>query len=35
MRAWLRVLWACWHAGTPDDPARHGAERHLAATAAA
>ena len=21
-RAWLRVIWACWHTGTPYDPAR-------------
>ncbi len=30
MRAWLRVIWACWHTGTRYDPARHGAERRLA-----
>jgi transposase len=30
MRAWLRVVWACWHTNTPYDPARHGAERGLA-----
>jgi len=24
-RAWLRVVWACWHTDTPYDPARHGA----------
>jgi transposase len=23
-RAWLRVIWACWHAGAPYDPARRG-----------
>lgn len=23
MRAWLRVIWACWHSDTPYDPARH------------
>jgi transposase len=23
-RAWLRVIWACWHSGEPYDPARHG-----------
>jgi transposase len=29
-RAWLRVIWACWHANTPYDPARRrGHERHL------
>jgi transposase len=31
MRAWLRVVWACWHTGTAYDPARHRAEQHLAA----
>lgn len=30
MRAWLRVMWACWHSDTAYDPARHGAERRLA-----
>lgn len=25
MRAWLRVLWACWHSGMAYDPARHAA----------
>jgi hypothetical protein len=30
-RAWLRVMWACWHNDTIYDPARHGAERRLAA----
>lgn len=30
-RAWLRVIWACWHDDTPYDPARRrGRERHLA-----
>jgi Transposase/Transposase IS116/IS110/IS902 family len=30
-RAWLRVIWACWHTDTPYDPARRrGQERHLA-----
>jgi len=24
-RAWLRVIWACWHSERPYDPARHGA----------
>jgi len=28
-RAWLRVIWACWHSGRPYDPARHGASRPL------
>jgi hypothetical protein len=28
-RAWLRVIWACWHTDTPYDPARRrGRERH-------
>jgi transposase len=31
MRAWLRVVWACWHGGTPYDPARHRAEKALLA----
>jgi transposase len=31
MRAWLRVVWACWHADVPYDPARHRAERNAAA----
>jgi transposase len=26
-RAWMRVMWACWHTNTPYDPALHGAER--------
>jgi transposase len=30
MRAWLRVMWACWHTDTPYDPAKHKAERRLA-----
>ena len=30
-RAWLRVIWACWHSGTPYDPARHRAEQPHAA----
>lgn len=29
-RAWLRVIWACWHTDTPYDPARRrGRDRHL------
>jgi transposase len=29
-RAWLRVIWACWHADTPYDPTRRrGRDRHL------
>lgn len=31
MRAWLRVVWACWHHGVPYDPTRHRAEQRLAA----
>lgn len=27
MRAWVRVMWACWHTDTPYDPGRHGGER--------
>jgi Transposase len=30
-RAWLRVIWACWHTNTVYDPAKHGAEKRLAA----
>ena len=30
-RAWLRVIWACWHHNTVYDPAKHGAEKRLAA----
>lgn len=30
-RAWMRVMWACWHTDTPYDPLRHGGERRLAA----
>ncbi|MGH9209987.1 MAG: IS110 family transposase [Acidimicrobiales bacterium] len=29
MRAWMRVIWACWHTNTPYDPTRHGAERKI------
>ena len=31
-RSWLRVLWRCWHSGTPYDPTRHGAAAALAKT---
>lgn len=31
MRAWLRVMWACWQSGVAYDPALHGGERRLAA----
>jgi transposase len=30
-RAWIRVMWACWHTNTSYDPTRHRAEQHLAA----
>lgn len=31
-RAWLRVIWACWHTNTAYDPARRrGRDRHLQA----
>jgi transposase len=26
-RAWLRVIWACWHTNTPYDPCAHLAEQ--------
>ncbi|HEX4866539.1 MAG TPA: IS110 family transposase [Acidimicrobiales bacterium] len=29
MRAWMRVIWACWHTNTAYDPHLHGAERRL------
>jgi transposase len=29
-RAWIRVIYRCWHDGTPYDPARHGAAAALA-----
>jgi transposase len=35
MRAWLRVLWACWHTGLPYDLSRHGAEQRLRSLPAA
>jgi len=31
MRAWLRVIWACWHSGIAYDPIRHGGEQRAAA----
>ena len=30
-RAWIRVIWACWHTGTPYDPAIHQAHHQRAA----
>jgi transposase len=35
MRAWLRVMWACWHANTPYQVNHHGAEQRLAEESAA
>lgn len=32
MRAWMRVIWACWHTNTPYEPTRHGAQRRLNST---
>ncbi len=29
MRAWLRVIWACWHSGVAYDPRRHRARHRL------
>ena len=34
MRAWMRVMWVCWHSGTAYDPALHGGERRLVEKAA-
>jgi transposase len=28
-RAWLRVIWACWHTNIPYDPTKHRAEQRL------
>jgi transposase len=30
-RGWLRVIWACWHTGTPYHPAQHAAAKRHAA----
>jgi hypothetical protein len=30
MRAWMRVIWACWHSNTAYNPTIHGAERKFA-----
>jgi transposase len=30
-RAWIRVIWACWHTGVPYDPDTHRARQHLTA----
>lgn len=32
MRAWLRVIWACWHSERPYDPAFHRGELRVART---
>jgi hypothetical protein len=29
MRAWLRVMWACWHTNTPYQINHHDAEQRL------
>ncbi|MBV8431821.1 MAG: IS110 family transposase [Solirubrobacterales bacterium] len=34
MRAWMRVIWACWQSGQPYDSAKHGGEQRLAQAAA-
>jgi hypothetical protein len=26
----MRVIWSCWHAGTPYDPLNHEGEKRLA-----
>jgi transposase len=33
-RAWLRVIWACWHTGNPYDPTTHAAARQTRPTSA-
>jgi transposase len=30
-RAWIRVIWACWHTGIPYDPAVHAARHRVTA----
>ena len=32
MRAWMRVIWACWHTNSPYEPTRHGAQQRLTNT---
>lgn len=32
MRAWMRVIWACWHNNTTYDPTHHGAQQRLLTT---
>jgi transposase len=34
-RAWIRVMWACWHTNTTYNPTRHRAEQRLNQTIAA
>jgi transposase len=34
-RAWIRIIWRCWHDNTPYDPAKHGAAATLAKPIAA
>jgi transposase len=34
-RAWIRIIYRCWHDGVPYDPARHGNAAPLAAQSAA
>jgi hypothetical protein len=31
-RAWLRVIWACWHTNTPYNPVEHRAAHAFTAT---
>jgi transposase len=33
-RAWIRVIWRCWHDGVPYDPAKHRSAHKLTETAA-
>ena len=32
-RAWVRVIYRCWHEGTPYGPTHHGGARRLAQAA--
>ena len=34
-RAWIRVIWRCWHDGVPYDPTKHGNAHKLTMTAMA
>ena len=34
-RAWVPILWRCWHSGTPYNPSAHGGAQRLASEAAA